>query len=230
MFSSYLWFLGENSLRVPLYDPETKGCADGLQPSGVNRNQGAESTLAYLISHLAVLQALQHDQQLPDLKNSTVWYINESCHFIAVAWRTPPQHYGPWEQIASNIAEGLVDLGIDVTLFATGDSITSGKLDSIAPVGYEEDRTLDAKVLECLHISNLMEKANEFDVIHNHFDFLPLTYANLIETPILTTIHGFSSPKIIPVYKKYNSVSIMFPLAMRIGAQRLIIWLRYIMA
>ena len=122
-----------------------------------------------------------------------------------VAWRTPPRHYGPWEQIASNIAEGLVRLGIDVSLFATGDSITKGKLYSVCDVGYEEDRTQDAKVLECMHISNLMEKAADFDIIHNNFDFLPLTYSGLIKTPVITTIHGFSSPKIIPVYKKYNS-------------------------
>jgi glycosyltransferase involved in cell wall biosynthesis len=122
-----------------------------------------------------------------------------------VAWRTPPRHYGPWEQVASNIAEGMVKKGVDVTLFATGDSITAGKLDAICEEGYEEDRTQDAKVLECLHISNLMEKADQFNLIHNNFDFLPLTYSNLIKTPVITTIHGFSSPKIIPVYKKYNS-------------------------
>ena len=52
-----------------------------------------------------------------------------------VAWRTPPRHYGPWEQIASNIAEGLVKKGLDVTLFATGDSITAGKLDAICEQG-----------------------------------------------------------------------------------------------
>lgn len=124
-----------------------------------------------------------------------------------VAWRTPPRHYGPWEQIASNIAEGMVKKGLDVTLFATGDSISAGKLDAICKKGYEEDRSQDAKVLECLHISNLMEKASEFDIIHNNFDFLPLTYSSLIKTPIITTIHGFSSQKIIPVYKKYNSSS-----------------------
>lgn len=122
-----------------------------------------------------------------------------------VAWRTPPRHYGPWEQVASNIAEGLVKLGVDVTLFATGDSITAGKLEAVCEQGYEEDRSQDAKVLECLHISNLMEKAGEFDLIHNNFDFLPLTYSGLIDTPLITTIHGFSSEKIIPVYKKYNS-------------------------
>jgi len=63
MFTSYLWFLGENTLRVPLYDPETKGCCDGLQPNGINRNQGAESTLAYLISHLTVLDAFELEYQ-----------------------------------------------------------------------------------------------------------------------------------------------------------------------
>lgn len=59
MFLSYKWFLGENTLRAPLYDHETKGCCDGLLPTGINRNQGAESTLAYLISHLTVLQAFE---------------------------------------------------------------------------------------------------------------------------------------------------------------------------
>ena len=122
-----------------------------------------------------------------------------------VAWRTPPRQYGPWEQIASSIAEGLVERGVDVTIFATGDSLTKGTLSSICAQGYEEDRKQDAKVLECLHISNLMEQAGSFDIIHNNFDFLPLTYSRLVNTPMLTTIHGFSSEKIIPVYKKYNA-------------------------
>jgi glycosyltransferase involved in cell wall biosynthesis len=122
-----------------------------------------------------------------------------------VAWRTPPRHYGPWEQMASNLTEGLVNSGIEVTLFATGDSITSASLDHVITKGYEENREQDAKVAECLHISNLMEKAGQFDLIHNHFDFLPLTYSRLIKTPLLTTIHGFSSEKILDVYKKYNA-------------------------
>ncbi len=122
-----------------------------------------------------------------------------------VAWRTPPRHYGPWEQMASNLTEGLVAAGIDVTLFATGDSITGASLDHVIEKGYEEERDQDAKVVECLHISNLMEKADQFDLIHNHFDFLPLTYSRLIQTPMLTTIHGFSSEKIVEVYRKYNA-------------------------
>ncbi|MEJ1222532.1 glycosyltransferase family 4 protein [Sediminicola sp. 1XM1-17] len=124
-----------------------------------------------------------------------------------IAWRTPPRHYGPWELVASTITEGLIKKGHDVTLFATGDSITSGMLDAICSNPYEEDKEMDVKVWESLHISNLMEKAGNFDLIHNHYDFLPLTYSKLIETPIITTIHGFSSEKIIPVYKKYNENS-----------------------
>ncbi len=123
-----------------------------------------------------------------------------------VAWRTPPQHYGPWEQMASNLTEGLVAQGLDVTLFATANSVTSGKLAAICPAGYEEDRELDAKVQECMHISYLMEQAGQFDIIHNHFDFLPLSWSRLIPTPIVTTIHGFSSSKIIPVYARYNDI------------------------
>ncbi|MDD2552368.1 MAG: glycosyltransferase family 4 protein [Dysgonamonadaceae bacterium] len=122
-----------------------------------------------------------------------------------IAWRTPPLKYGPWEQVASNIAEGMVKKGLDVTLFATGNSHTSGKLEYVSETAYAEDSSLDPKVWECLHISNVMERASEFDIIHNNFDFLPLTYSRLIDTPMVTTIHGFSSPQIIPVYKKYNS-------------------------
>ena len=122
-----------------------------------------------------------------------------------VAWRTPPRKYGPWEQVASNIAEGLIENGIDVTLFATADSITLGKLESVCDHSWSESPDVDPKVSECLHISNLMEQADKFDLIHNNFDFLPLTYSSLIRTPMITTIHGFSSRKIIAVYKKYNS-------------------------
>ncbi len=121
-----------------------------------------------------------------------------------ITWRTPPRKYGPWEQVASNVAEGLVERGMEVTLFATGDSMTQGRLDAICKTPLGDEENPDPKVWECLHISNLMEKAGQFDIIHNHFDFLPLTYSQLITTPMITTIHGFSSQKILPVYKKYN--------------------------
>jgi len=121
-----------------------------------------------------------------------------------IAWRTPPRHYGPWELIVSLLAEGLVDRGIEVTLFATGDSITRGKLDAICPASYEENQDIDPKVWEALHIAHLFEKADEFDIIHNNYDFLPLVFSRLVNTPLITTIHGFSSSKILPVYRQYN--------------------------
>jgi len=121
-----------------------------------------------------------------------------------IAWRTPPRHYGPWESVASLLTEALVARGVEVTLFATADSETSGRLHAVCEKGYEEDTSMDPKVWECLHISELFERADQFDLIHNHFDFLPLTYSGLVEIPVITTIHGFSSPNILPVYKKYN--------------------------
>jgi glycosyltransferase involved in cell wall biosynthesis len=124
-----------------------------------------------------------------------------------IAWRTPPRHYGPWERVVSLLTEGLVRKKIDVTLYATGDSLTSAELRSICKLPYEEDRNIDPRVWECLHISEVMEQADEFDIIHNNYDFLPLTYSRLIKTPMVTTIHGFSSPKILPVYKKYNKTT-----------------------
>jgi glycosyltransferase involved in cell wall biosynthesis len=125
----------------------------------------------------------------------------------SVAHRTPPRSYGPWEQVASTLAEGLVALGHDVTLFATADSVTAARLHAEVPTGYEEDASLDAKVVEGLHIAAAFERAAEFDLMSNQFDFLPLTYSRLVSTPVVTTIHGFSSERIVPVYRAYDATS-----------------------
>ncbi len=121
-----------------------------------------------------------------------------------VAWRTPPRHYGPWQQVVSLLTEGLCARGIDVTLFATADSLTQATLSSVCPRPWEEDKSLEPKIWECLHVAHLMEQADRFDLIHNHSDFLPMTFSGLIRTPMLTTIHGFSSPKILPIFRHYN--------------------------
>src|SRR5437660_6839482 len=121
-----------------------------------------------------------------------------------IAWRTPPRQYGAWETVASNITEGLVARGWDVTLFASRDSVTRAHLHAVVDKGYEEDSAVDPKVAEYLHISEVFEHAAEFDLIHSHYDFMALTYSRLVKTPVLTTVHGFSSPKIMPVYEKYR--------------------------
>ena len=118
-----------------------------------------------------------------------------------ISWPSPPPGYGPWEQIASDIAGGMARRGLDVTLFATGNSRTRGKLASVVPVGLNEDPALNREVYAALHIGALFERAGEFDLIHNNFDWKPLTYALATNAPpLLTTIHGFSSPPILGAY------------------------------
>jgi glycosyltransferase involved in cell wall biosynthesis len=125
----------------------------------------------------------------------------------SISWRVPPRHYGPWERVVSLLTEGLVARGVDVTLFATADSQTRGRLAAVCPRPFSEDPGLEPKVWECLHIAHCFERASEFDLIHNHFDFLPLSYSGFVQTPIVTTIHGFSSERILPVYRRYQGRS-----------------------
>jgi glycosyltransferase involved in cell wall biosynthesis len=106
--------------------------------------------------------------------------------------------------VASNVTEGLIARGWDVTLFASGDSVTCAHLHAVLDRGYEEDSAVDSKVAEYLHISEVFEHAAEFDLIHSHYDFMPLSYTRLVKIPVLTTIHGFSSDKIMPIYQKYR--------------------------
>ncbi len=125
----------------------------------------------------------------------------------SIAHSVPPRSYGPWEQVASTLTEGLVARGHDVTLFATADSMTSARLHATAPAGYEEDASVDAKVHEALHIAAVFERAAQFDVISNQFDFLPLAFSRLVATPVVTTVHGFSSERIVPVYQAYDDIA-----------------------
>lgn len=122
-----------------------------------------------------------------------------------VSWRTPPRYYGAWETVVSNLTEGLVQRGHDVTLFATADSLTEARLDAVVPRPYSEDDTLDPKVWEHLHIAHAIERSSDFDLLHNHYDFMPLTYSGLLSTPMLTTVHGFSLDQFRLVYRKYRN-------------------------
>ncbi|MBC7986113.1 MAG: glycosyltransferase family 4 protein [Sphingomonadaceae bacterium] len=121
-----------------------------------------------------------------------------------ISWRTPPRHYGPWELVTSLLTEALVARGVDVTLFATLDSETRGALAGVVPAPYSEDPSIDAKVWEMLHVAHVFERASEFDLIHNQADFVPLAFSRLVDTPIVTTIHGFSSERILPAFRRYD--------------------------
>ncbi|GAA0422250.1 glycosyl transferase [Actinoplanes capillaceus] len=122
-----------------------------------------------------------------------------------IAWRTPPLHYGPWELITSLLAEGLTERGVDVTLFATLDSVTKATLDGVVPTGYEENADIDGRVWEAIHVSYALERSGEFDLIHNHLDWLPLAFSAHCRTPMLTTVHGFSGNNILPAYRRARS-------------------------
>ena len=121
-----------------------------------------------------------------------------------IAWRTPPRHYGPWELVTHLLTEALVERGVDVTLFATLDSLTAATLDGVVPAPYSEDSRIDAKVWEYRHLSHLFAQADRFDLIHNQADFPAHAFAPLVETPMVTTIHGFSSDRILPMYAPFQ--------------------------
>ena len=121
-----------------------------------------------------------------------------------IAWRTPPRHYGPWELVTSLLTEALVARGVDVTLFATQDSHTAGTLAGVVPAPYSEDPSIDAKVWEFRHLAHLFERAGEFDLIHNQADFPAHAFSRLVDTPMVTTIHGFSSARIMPMYEPFQ--------------------------
>jgi len=123
-----------------------------------------------------------------------------------IAWRVPPRRYGPWEQVVYDLTEALLDLGVEVVLYATCDSETRAPLRCTAAKPLWEDPEADWKVEEFLHIARAMEEAGEFDLVHNHYDFMPLYFTPFVRVPVLTTIHGFSSEKIKKVYRRYAAL------------------------
>lgn len=122
-----------------------------------------------------------------------------------VAWRTPPRHYGPWERVTGLLADGLARRGVDVTLFATLDSVTLARLDGVCARPYEEDPELDGRVCEALHVAHALGRSGDFDLVHNHLDWLPLAFSAWSRAPMVTTIHGFSSPRTLPAYAASES-------------------------
>lgn len=134
-----------------------------------------------------------------------------------VAWRTPPHHYGPWEQVTGLLADGLAAHGVDVTLFATLDSVTSATLDGVCARGYADDPAMDGRVWEAMHVGHALARSAEFDLVHNHLDWLPLAFAQHCHAPLVTTIHGFSGARILPAYETARSAYVSISDADRVA-------------
>lgn len=129
----------------------------------------------------------------------------------------PPKAYGGTEKIVSLLADGLVDRGHDVTLFATGDSESRAKLVSIFPKelgnsGFGKD----LPYLPMIHYRECYKRASEFDIIHNHAQYLAMFQADLVKTPVVHTIHGSyyqgeipdEKREVLKTFKNHNFVSI----------------------
>ncbi|HEV7711787.1 MAG TPA: glycosyltransferase family 4 protein, partial [Asanoa sp.] len=78
-------------------------------------------------------------------------------------------------------------------------------LDGVCARGYADDPTVDGRVWEALHVAHALARSAEFDVVHNHLDWLPLAFADQCRAPLLTTVHGFSGPGILPAYERARS-------------------------
>ncbi|WP_028987082.1 glycosyltransferase family 4 protein [Thermicanus aegyptius] len=109
-----------------------------------------------------------------------------------ITHRIPPNSYGPWELIASQLAEGLVSRGIKVTLFATVDAKTSAHLHAVVPGALAEHTSWPARAWEQIHIGETLSAVHalKIDLLHNHLNFWPLPFASLLSVPMLTTLHG----------------------------------------
>ena len=103
--------------------------------------------------------------------------------------RVPPVGYGGTELVVSLLTEGLVDRGHDVTLFASGDSITNARLESVCPC-FLRGSQRDKAILNMLNVVSCLEHSGSYDIVHNHTALEGLATAGLTTTPMLTTLHG----------------------------------------
>ncbi|PZS15004.1 MAG: glycosyl transferase [Pseudonocardiales bacterium] len=125
----------------------------------------------------------------------------------SVAHRLPPRDDSARGRIVSSLVDGFVARGHEVTLFASADSQTSAWLHGTAAVGYADDKRVDARVCEAVHHAAAFERASGFDVLVNQSDFVPLSYSRLVSTPMVTTLHGISSPQELLVYRGYDDIA-----------------------
>jgi glycosyltransferase involved in cell wall biosynthesis len=122
---------------------------------------------------------------------------------IAPLWeRVPPPAYGGIELVVGLLTDELVRRGHEVTLFASGDSISLAELVSVHPRALRLDPNVkEFCIYEMLQLAWVYEQAAEFDIIHSHMGYGALSYANLVKTPTVHTLHGIFTPDNEKIFK-----------------------------
>ena len=123
----------------------------------------------------------------------------------------PPKLSGGTERVVSFLTEELVSMGHDVTLFASGDSVTNAKLEPMHPTALRFDRGLrDAMAPHVLMLEQVARRAQEFDILHCHLDYWPFSVFSRAGTPFLTTLHGrLDLPELAPLYRYFDDVPLI---------------------
>ncbi|HEY9665566.1 MAG TPA: glycosyltransferase family 4 protein [Coleofasciculaceae cyanobacterium] len=128
---------------------------------------------------------------------------------VSPLWeRVPPPGYGGIELVVGHLTDELVRRGHDVTLFASGDSQTLARLESVCPKALRLDSTIsEPAVYDMLQIKQVLERENEFDIIHFHMGFSALPFADLLKTPVVHTLHGSFTEHNLKLFRQYRSQS-----------------------
>lgn len=123
----------------------------------------------------------------------------------------PPKLYGGTERVISWLTEALVDLGHDLTLFASGDSKTSARLEALWPRALRLDGSVrDANALHMAMLETVAQRASEFDLLHFHLDYYPFSLFSRLKTPFVTTLHGrLDLPEHQPLFRTFASAPVV---------------------
>ncbi|MEI2418062.1 glycosyltransferase family 4 protein [Orrella sp. JC864] len=123
----------------------------------------------------------------------------------------PPTLYGGTERVISWLTEELVDMGHDVTLFASGDSVTRARLEAVWPRALRLDgRVRDGNALHMMMIEQVYRRAHEFDVLHFHLDYYPFSLMSRQPTPFITTLHGrLDLPEHQPLFQTFDTPALV---------------------
>ncbi len=123
----------------------------------------------------------------------------------------PPKLYGGTERVVSFLTEELVNLGHDVTLFASGDSVTSADLHASWPRALRLDPAIrDPIAPHMLMMEHVARRMDDFDVLHFHMDYWPFSFFSRQRLPFITTLHGrLDLPELQPVFNTFNKVPVV---------------------